>query len=175
MVGRGCVLSIVAAVALVLQTRRHWRLREMRVVEAVVFLTLTLYLSGTIYVIGASGLDALVAGWTSRLLGIGLLMIAYGVFVLNTLRRFAIGVVSIGAASLAAALLVRARDPTMHDAFDAAVSGRLFETGIVLSASGLVAVVASFVIFTLFNYAFDQRKRTFYDLEERIGQGGMDI
>jgi len=100
-------------------------------------------------------------------------LIAYGVFVLNTLRRSAIGVVSIGLASLAAALLLRARDPTMHDAFDAAVGGRVFETGIVLSSSGLVALVASFVIFTLFNCAFDQRKRTFYDLEERIGQGGM--
>jgi len=29
------------------------------------------------------------------------------------------------------------------------------------------------VIYTLFNYAFDQRKRTFYDLEERVGSGGM--
>ena len=173
MLVRGCVLAVVSTVAVLLQRRRRWRLRELRVVEAVVFLTLTLYLAGTTYMVGVTHLDAMVAGWTSTLFGFGLLMIAYGVFVLNTLRRAAVGVVSIGAASLGSAFLVRASDPATHGAFDAVASGRLFETGIVLSSSGLVAIVASFVIFTLFNYAFDQRKRTFYDLEERIGSGGM--
>ncbi len=170
---RGCVLAVVATAAVLLQTRQRWRLRELRVVEAVVFLTLTLYLAGTTYTVGVTNLDAMIAGWTSTLFGFGLLMIAYGVFVLNTLRRAAVGVVSIGAASLGSTLLVRVSEPATQGAFDTAAIGRLFETGIVLGSHGLVAVVASFVIFTLFNYAFDQRKRSFYDLEERIGSGGM--
>jgi len=36
-----------------------------------------------------------------------------------------------------------------------------------------VAIFVAFLTYTLFNYAYDQRKRTFYDLEERIGSGGM--
>ena len=173
MLVRGCILAGMSAVAVLLQRRRRWRLRELRVVEALVFLTLTLYLAGTTYLVGVINLDAAVTGWTSTLSGFGLLMIAYGVFVLNTLPRAAVGVASIGTACLGSAFLVRASDPATHGAFDAAASGRLFETAVVLSSSGLVAIVASFVIFTLFNYAFDQRKRTFYDLEERIGTGGM--
>jgi hypothetical protein len=170
---RGGVLVVLAAVAVLLQKRPRWRLREMRVVEAVVFMTLAGYLAATIYAAGVTNLDALADAWTSTVWGVGLLMIAYGVFALNPLRRAAVGVLSIGAAALGAALCVRVSGATVTSSFDAAASGRLFETGLVLGSSGLVAIVASFVIFTLFNYAFDQRKRTFYDLEERIGSGGM--
>ncbi len=173
MLVRGAVLAVMATVAVLLQRRSRWRLRQMRIVEAVVFLALTLYLSWTTYRVGVADLDAAVAAWTGTLFGFGLLAVAYGVFALNTLRRAAVGVASISAASLASAFLVRLSDPAGRAAFDLAASDRLFETGLVLGSSGLVAVVASFVIFTLFNYAFDQRKRTFYDLEERIGSGGM--
>ena len=173
MLVRGCVVAIVAAVAVLLRTRQRWRLRELRALDVVVFLTLTLYLAGSTYAVGVASLDAMTADWTSTLFAFGLLMIAYGVFVLNPLRRAAIGVMSIGSASLGTVLLVRVSGSATQGAFDAAAGGRLFETGIVLGSHGLVAIVASFVIFTLFNYAFDQRKRTFYDLEERIGSGGM--
>ena len=170
---RGGVLAVMAAAAVLLQLRSKWRLTQIRVVEAVVFVILACYLAATTYRVGVADLDATLAAWTSTLFGFGLLAIAYGVFALNSLRRAAIGVVLICAACLASALLIRTATPAGPAAFDAAVSGRLFETGLVLSSSGLVALVASFVIFTLFNYAFDQRKRTFYDLEERIGSGGM--
>ena len=173
LVSRGVVLVVLVALAVLIGRRRRWRLRELRVVEAAVFGTLTLFLAGTTSAVGGADLEAGVAAWTSTSVSFGLLMIAYGVFVLNPLRRAAVGVAAIGVVSVASALLVRAGDPGARAAFDAAVSGRLFETGLILAACGVVALVASFVIFTLFNYAFDQRKRTFYDLEERIGSGGM--
>ena len=173
LLARGVVLVVMAAAAGLIVRREHWRLRPLRVVEAVVFVTLTLYLAATTAGVGVADPGAGSAAWTSTLLGSGLLMIAYGVFVLNALPRAVVGVVSIGVAPLASAFVVRASDPDLRLAFDAAVTGRLFETVLILGATAAVAIFAGFVIFTLFNFAFDQRKRTFYDLEERIGSGGM--
>ncbi len=171
---RGLVLVVMAAATALTVTRKRWRLRQLRVLEAAAFVTVTLYLAATTYAVGVADLAACAAAWTSTLLGFGLLMIAYGVFVLNTLARAVVGVVVIGAAPLAAALLlVRAHTAAPGAAFDAVATGRLFETGFVLGGSAAVAVFAAFVTYTLFTYAYDQRKRTYYDLEERIGSGGM--
>ncbi len=105
---RGVVLVVMAAATALTVTRTRWRLRQLRVIEAVAFVTVTLYLAATTYAVGVADPAAGAAAWTSTLLGFGLLMIAYGVFVLNTLARAVVGVVVIGAAPLAAALLVRA-------------------------------------------------------------------
>ena len=173
LLARGLVLVIMAAATALIVTRTRWRLRQLRVVEAVVFVTLSLYLAARTYAVGTADLGAAAAAWTSTLTSVGLLMIAYGVFVLNPLVRAVVGVVLIGAAPVASALFMRASDPDFRAAFDAAAAGRLFETALMLGASAAVAIFAAFLTFTLFNFAFDQRKRTFYDLEERIGRGGM--
>ena len=173
LLSRGVILIILVALAVLVARRRRWRLRELRAVEAAVFVTLTLFLAWTSAAVGVADPDTGTAAWTRTLVGFGLLMIAYGVFALNPLRRATVGVAAIGAASVASVFAVRAGDPASRAALDAALGGRLFETGLILGACGVLALVASFVIFTLFNYAFDQRKRTFYDLEERIGSGGM--
>ena len=173
LLARGLVLVVMAAATALIVTRTRWRLRDLRIVEAVVFVTLVLYLAGRTYTVGVADLGAAAAAWTSTLTSFGWLMIAYGVFVLNPLVRAIVGVVVIGAAPVASALFVRAIDPDVRAAFDAVALGRLFETGLILGASAAVALFAAFLTFTLFNYAYDQRKRTFYDLEERIGSGGM--
>ena len=173
LLARGLVLAVVVAAAAVIVTRKRWRLGELRVVEAVVFLTLVFYLSARTYAVGVADLGAADAGWTGTLTTFGLLMVAYGVFVLNPLVRAIVGVAMIGIAPVVAALLVRASDPDARAAFDAVAAGRLFETALVLGASAALAVFAAFVTSTLYNFAFDQRKQTFYDLEERIGSGGM--
>ncbi len=170
---RGLVLVVMAVATALTVTRKRWRLRQLRVIEAVAFVTVTLYLAATTYAVGVADLATGAAAWTGTLLGFGLLMIAYGVFVLNTLARAVVGVVVIGAAPLAAVLFVRARAANAGAAFDAVATGRLFETGLVLGGSAAVAVFSAFVTYTLFTYAYDQRKRTYYDLEERIGSGGM--
>ena len=173
LLARGLVLVIMAGSTALIMTHARWRLRPLRVVEAVVFVTLALYLAARTYAVGVADLGADAAAWTSTVPGFGLLTIAYGVFVLNSVVRAVVGVVLIGAAPLAAAFFVRASNPDSPAAFDAAASGHLFETALILGASAAVAIFAAFLTFTLFNFAFGQRKRTFYDLEERIGSGGM--
>jgi hypothetical protein len=173
LLARGIVLVVMAAAGAFIVTRTRWQLPRLRVVEAVVFVTLLLYLTARTYAVGTADLGVAAAAWTSTLTSFGLLMIAYGVFVLNPLPRALVGVVLIGAAPLAAALFVRAGRADPRSAFDGVAAGRLFETALILGASAAVAIFAAFLTFTLFNYAFDQRKRTFYDLEERIGSGGM--
>ena len=173
LLARGLVLVVMAAATAFIVTRTRWRLPQLRIVEAVVFLTLLLYLAARTYAVGTADLGVAAAAWTSALTSFGLLMIAYGVFVLNPLARALVGVVLIGAAPISAALFVRASDPDLRTAFDAVAAGRLFETALILGTSAAVAIFAAFLTFTLFNFAFDQRKRTFYDLEERIGSGGM--
>jgi serine/threonine protein kinase len=153
---RGGALAALGAIAVLLHLRSGWPLRQVRLVEAAVFLVLTLYLL-----------------WNSTVFGFSLLTVAYGVFTVNPLRRAAVAIGSISAASVVSAVVVPASGATGGVAFDLAARDRLFEIGLAVGSSGLVAIVASFVIFTLYNYAFDQRKRTFYDLEERIGSGGM--
>ena len=169
----GFVLVVLAAATGLIITRSRWRLPQLRIVEAVVFATLSLYLAARTYAGGTADLGAGAAAWTGTLTSFGLLMIGYGVFVLNPLIRAVIGVVIIGVIPVAAALIVRASQPDSRDAFDALAAGRLFETTLVLGASAAVAIFAAFLTFTLFTFAYDQRKRTFYDLEERIGSGGM--
>ena len=81
LLARGFVLAVMAAATALIVTRTRWRLRPLRVVEAVVFVTLSLYLAASTYAVGTADLGAAAAAWTSTLTGFGLLMIAYGVFV----------------------------------------------------------------------------------------------
>ena len=171
--GRGLLLAVVATLALLISRRARWRLRDLRVAEATVFVVLTAALAAATYAVVAAGIEADADALSGTVVGVGLLMIAYGVFAVNPPRRAAAGVVAIAAAWVVSALVARASGPGGRAVFDTALGGRLFEIALILAACGLVALVASFVIFTLFNFAFDQRKRTFYDLEERIGSGGM--
>ena len=144
---RGFVLAVMAAATALIVTRTRWRLGSLRVVEAVVFVTLSLYLAASTYAVGITDLGA-AAAWASTLTSFGLLMIAYGVFVINPLVRAIIGVVLIAAAPVASALFVRASDPDLRTAFDAVAAGRLFETALTLGASGAVAIFAAFLTFT---------------------------
>ncbi len=167
------VLLVMAAATALIVMRARWRQRPLRVVEAVVFVTLSLYLVARTYAVGVVDPGAAAAVWTSTVAGIGFLTISYGLFVVNSLVRAAVGVMLIGAAPVTLAFFVRASNPDWGIAFDAAASGRQFETALILGASAAVAIFVAFLTFTLFNYAYDQRKRTFYDLEECIGSGGM--
>ena len=173
LVARGIVVVVMAAATALIVMRERWPLAKLRLVEALVFVTVTLYLAARTYAVGVADLTAGSASWTSTLLGFGLLMIAYGIFVPNPLIRAIAGIALIGAAPLASALLLRANNPELQATFDATATGRLFETSLLLGTSAAMAIFAAFLTFSLFTFAFDQRKRTFYDLEERIGSGGM--
>ncbi len=173
LLARGFVLVVMAAATALIVMRERWPLGQLRVVEALVFVAVTLYLAARTYAVGVADLNAGSASWTGTLLGFGLLMIAYGIFVPNPLVRAIAGIALIGAAPLVSAFLLRANNPELQAAFDATATGRLFETGLLLGTSAVVAIFAAFLTFSLFTFAFDQRKRSFYDLEELIGSGGM--
>ena len=77
------VLLVMAAATAVIVMRARWRQRPLRVVEAVVFVTLSLYLVARTYAVGVVDPAAAAAVWTSTVAGIGFLMISYGLFVVN--------------------------------------------------------------------------------------------
>ena len=173
LLARAAVLVVMATATALIVMRDRWPLGQLRIVEAGAFATVTLYLAARTYALAAADLNAAAASWPGTLLAFGLLMIAYGIFAPNSLGRAIPGVTLIGATPLLAVFLVRANSPDFQVAFDALAAGRMFETVLYLGTSAAVATFVAFLTFTLFSFAFDQRKRTFYDLEERIGTGGM--
>jgi len=173
--GGGTALVLIGALAFVL-LRKQATLGQLRVLEAIVFATVTLYLCGQTFAYGVADLTSPGFGpttWAGMLLRFALLMIAYGVFVPNTPLRAAAGVVAIGAAPVATALLLRARNPELQPMFETAIANHLFETALLLGAAAGVAVFAAFLTGNLFDFAYEERLRSFYDLEEKIGSGGM--
>jgi serine/threonine-protein kinase len=147
-----------------------------RVIELIVFGAFTAYLGAHTYVLVLETLSASAAAtpvWNGVLLRFALLMVAYGVFVSNTPLRAAVGVLIIGAVPVGTAWLARSQHPELSSAFDDTVAAVGFETVLLLAAAAGVAVFAAFLTSNLFDFAFEQRRRTFYDLEEQIGTGGM--
>ena len=98
LMARGFVVVVMAAATALIVMRERWPLGKLRLVEALVFATVTLYLASRTYAVGVADLNAGSASWTSTLLGFGLLMIAYGIFVPNPLVRAIAGITLIGAA-----------------------------------------------------------------------------
>ncbi|MGD8330501.1 MAG: serine/threonine-protein kinase [Acidobacteriota bacterium] len=167
---------LLAAALAFLLLRRQAPLWQLRVLETGVFGAAALYLATQTFVYGIEALSApewTSATWGAMLLRFALLMIAYGIFVPNTPLRAAVGITAIGATPILTAFLVRAQHPELAALFDAAIAGNLFETVLLLGAAAGVAVFAAFLVGNLFDFAFEQRRRTFYDLEEQIGSGGM--
>ncbi len=173
---RGIAIAVLAAASVALVFRRSSSLLQLRAVEVATFGVVGLYLATQTYAYGIDDLmtpGSTTSTWNAVLLRFALLMVAYGVFVPNRVVRAVLGVLIIGSLPLLAALLIRVQHADLRDAFDAAVSERFFETGLLLGAAAGVAIFAAFLTGNLFDFAFEQRRRMFYDLEKRIGSGGM--
>jgi len=177
LVGRGVTMVVLGGATVLLLARRVWSLLQLRVVELVVFAAVTLYLAVPVYVLGIADLAANAGGgegaWNLTLLRFALLAIAYGVFVPNTPERAAPVVIGMAATPLLVALLIRAQHPELRATFDTVASGRMFDTALLLGVSAAVAIFAAFIIDKFFSAAYESRRASFYDLEERIGSGGM--
>ena len=169
-------LAALAAATLAFFVRQPRTMTQLRLVEIVVFGVVLLYLALQAYAFGVVDLASTGAApttWSTTLLRFALLMVAYGLFVPNRLPRAVGGVLIIAAVPLATAFLIRLRHPELNEAFDAAARGRLLETALLLGAAAAVAIFAAFLTGNLFDFAYEQRRRSFYDLEEQIGSGGM--
>ena len=163
---RAVVMSVLGATAALLFARKTWSLPQLRVLEIVVFATITLYLAARAYVLGVADLSLAggsgAAAWNATLLRFVLLVVAYSVFVPNTPLRAAPTVLGITLTPLAVALLVRARHPELRAVFDAAAPGRVFDTALVLGLSVGMALFAAFLIDKLFSAAYESRRANFY-------------
>lgn len=176
LIWRVAVILAMLAAGAALFLRQEWELHQLRVIELVMFGVATAYLAAQTYGLGVAELGqpgVVATTWNSALWRFALLMVAYGVFVPNKLWRAVIVIAAIGATPLLVAASIRVRHPELQAAFDSAVADSVLDTATLLGASGGVAVFAAFVTYNLFDFAYEQRQQTFYDLEERIGAGGM--
>ncbi len=173
---RASVIVVLAAAVVVLATRKSISILQMRLIQVGAFSVVALSLAVQTYSLGVAELmtpGSTSASWNAALLRFALLMIAYGVFVPNRLAAAVGGVLGLAAVPIISASLIRLQNPELREPFDAIASARLFDTVLVLAAAAGVAVFAAFLTSNLFDFAYEQRRRTFYDLEERIGSGGM--
>jgi len=176
LVAHGIAFVALAAATVVIFWKQPAPMAQLRVLEVLVFGVVMLDLAAQTYVLGVADLSAPGATsstWNATLLRFALLMIAYGIFVPNRLWRAITGVLVIGTTPLLTAFLIRVQHPELQAAFDAAAAQRPFDTALLLGAAAGVAVFAAFLTGNLFDYAYAQRRQMFYDLEERIGSGGM--
>ena len=178
LVGRALAIAVLGVVAALLFARQEWSLGALRFFELAVFGSITGYLAGSTYIQGADALanggaaDA-AAVWSSTLLSFALLAAAYGIFVPNGQARAAVVIAVIALVPVGIYFLVAARHPELAEALGAAASGRGFESALWLATAAGIGLIAASVGSRLFESAFEARKSKFYDLEEKIGAGGM--
>jgi serine/threonine-protein kinase len=167
--------AVMAVATALLFARREWTLPQLRAAEVTVFATVVAYFAVQAYGLGVADLQAGggPTAWYSNLLRFTLLMVAYVVFVPNSVGRAATGVAAIGLTPLLVASLIRVRHPELEAAFDAAASERVFDSALLLGIGAVVAVAAAAVIDQYLAVAYQSRRTTFYELHELIGSGGM--
>ena len=173
--GHAAMAVLMAGATALLFARQDWPLWQLRAVEIAVFATVAAYLAAQAYGLGVADLQAGggSAAWYHNLLRFTLLMVAYAVFVPNSLARAAAGVAAIGLTPLLVAWLIRIRHPELQAAFEAAAPARVFDNVLLLGAGAIVAVAAAAVIDRYLVVAYESRRTTFYELHELIGSGGM--
>ncbi len=88
-IAKGLALVVPTAAVALLLARKKSTLGQLRVFEAAVFAAVTLYLATGAYALGVADLQAGSGNWNATLLRFALLMVAYGVFVPNSVQRAA--------------------------------------------------------------------------------------
>ena len=172
----GMAVAIGAAAALLfMRAESKWSLSQLRAVEIAVFATVAAYLAIQAYGLGVADLQAGggPAAWDHNLLRFTVLMLAYAVFVPNSVGRAAAGAVTIGLTPMLVAWLIRIRHPELQAAFNAAAAEGVFDSALLLGAGAVVAIGAAVVIDKYLVFAYESRRTTFYELHELIGSGGM--
>jgi serine/threonine-protein kinase len=176
LLARGAMIAVLAAAGAALALGQRHSMERLRLLEVVVFVALTLFLAVRTYDLGIAALSSAgnsAAAWNAMLLRFALLMVCYGIFVPNRMPRAVLGVLTIGTVPVLAAFAIRLRNPELRSAFDVAAGERWFETLLLLLTAAFVAAFAAFLTGNLFDFAYEQRRRMFYDLEEKVGSGGM--
>jgi serine/threonine-protein kinase len=158
---------------------KNLSLPQLRTIEIAVFAMAATYLAvqcfhslRAILALDDSGL--LLSGWNWSLMLFLLLTVTYGITIPNTAMRAAFVVLPLSATPLAMAGILWARHPELGGAL-----ARIDDSGwwingmVVLFLGAVLAVFAAYVVDRFFHTAFEARLSTMYDLEEKIGHGGM--
>src|SRR5215471_2364421 len=172
------VLAVAAALAAILWSKRQLSLARLRLSELIAFGVVTVGLAWTLYhsvrfflpIYAARGPVelAVLATWATHIWSV--LIVSYGAFIPNTWRRCAavVGVMALIPVAIGAAAGLP----------DPAVPGRLLGhfllmSGFLVAVAGAVAVFGSHHIQVLRQQALEARKLGQYQLQQRIGSGGM--
>ena len=179
------VLGLLAAVTVILYSRRDLDLRQLRFLEVFVVLLITLYLAlATLWQIEELGeryglfsddsmaqpLELLFSALAGTVFPFVWLLMLYGMLIPNTWKRAAAVMAPVAIAPFA----IRALARVLHPELGSVVSLEQFTYVLGAIAVGYASgVYGTHIINTLRVEAFEARKMGQYRLVEKIGEGGM--
>ena len=171
-------LLVPAGVAALLYSRRPLPLPRLRALELVLFGAAAVYLSARdyafIYWTHAGGQGSLaLPGFTETVLQVVLLVVVYGMFIPNTVKRAATVAVALVATPLAAGLMLALSFPSIAGALGQLDGGQIAEVGSLLVLGAGIAVAGTQVVGQHQSQKVEAIEAGFYQLKERIGAGGM--
>jgi hypothetical protein len=172
------VIGLGAAIGLLL-TLKTLSMPWLRSVEIAVFGMAGAYLTIQCYrsllalmTRGDPGL--MLSGWNWSLMLFLLLIITYGITIPNTWQRAVLVVLPLSLVPLVMGWVLWSRYPEVSDLVRQVDDPGWWVNGmVVLSLGTVLAVFSAYVADRFFHAAFEARLSTMYDLEEKIGRGGM--
>jgi hypothetical protein len=171
-------LVVLAGVAVLLYSRRPLPLPRLRALELVLFGAAVVHLSARdytfIYWTHTAGQGSLaLSGFTETVLHVVLLVVVYGMFIPNTLKRAATVAVALVATPIAAGLMLALSFPPISEALGQLGAGQIAEVGSLLVLGAGIAVAGTQVVAQHQSQQVEAMEAGFYQLKERIGVGGM--
>ena len=172
-------IALVAVGTILLFAASDLSLGRLRALEIVLFVAVSAHIlvldHGQLLREAAAGDAGLVLSrWNLTALSFVLLMATYAIFVPNTWARAAAVIVPLGAAPIALGVLVRARHPEVRLLTQSVLTAsKITDVVFLLSIAVIVSILGVLLIDRFRSVAIDARSANTYDLQERIGQGGM--
>ncbi len=172
-------IAFVAVATILLFAAGDLSLGRLRALEIVLFVSVSVHIlvldHGLLLQEAAAGDAGLVLSrWNLTALSFVLLMATYAIFVPNTWARAAAVIVPLGAAPIALGVLVRARHPEVELLTRSVLTAsKITDVVFLLSIAVIVSILGVILIDRFRSVAIDARSANVYDLQERIGQGGM--
>ncbi len=171
--------TVVAAVTILLFAAGDLSLGRLRALELALFVAAgiqALEANHGLLLREAAGGDAglLLSRWNLTALAFVLLMATYAIFVPNTWPRATAVIVPMGAAPIVLGALMRSRHPELDSLIQSVLTpSKITDVAFFLSIAVIVSILGVYLIDRFRSVAFEARTANTYDLQERIGEGGM--
>lgn len=173
------VLAVIGLGTALLFSSRCLALRQLRAVELALFVAMSGNLlsahHGQVLQVVSGGEPGLVlAAWNQAVVSFILLMAGYAIFVPNSWQRAALMIVPMAAAPVGLVAFTRARYPAVAELTAGLMTAEmvtdlLFPLGIAVT----VCLLGTALITRFRDATYHARLANLYDLEEKIGSGGM--